>query len=102
MMFLALGLVTVILGILTMFFVPDTPWQAWFFAPEEKVNLLEHVRVNQSGITNKSFQPRQVLEGLLDIQMWIVFIVIVTVSPAASYIGCQTSLIMHRLALAEV
>ncbi|QIW99508.1 hypothetical protein AMS68_005026 [Peltaster fructicola] len=76
MMFVALGVFTFLLGIMIMLFVPDAPWRAWFFSTEEKVNLLEHVRVNQSGIIAKGYQPTQLLEGILDVQVWLMFLII--------------------------
>lgn len=66
-MFLVLGLVNLVLGILVMFFVPDSPMQARFLTNNEKVVLLEHIRINQTGIENPHFHSSQLLEGVLDI-----------------------------------
>ncbi len=79
-MFLVIGLFTVLLGVAIVFAVPDTPMQAWFLTDEEKVNLLEHVKTNQSGIVNKHFLPYQLKEGLLDFQLWCMFFIILLVS----------------------
>lgn len=66
-MFLVIGLINVALGIFVVFFVPDTPMSARFLTNDEKVVLLEHIKVNQTGIKNRHFHPRQLIEGLLDI-----------------------------------
>lgn len=76
-MYLLLGLLTVILGVLILFFVPDTPMKARFLNNEEKVALLEHVKVNQTGIVNRRFHPKQVVEGLLDLGCWLLWIIVV-------------------------
>lgn len=79
-MFLAIGISTVLLGVVIILVVPDTPMQAWFLSDDEKVNILEHVKTNQSGISNTRFLPYQLKEGLLDFQLWCMFMVILLVS----------------------
>lgn len=66
-MFLALGLTSVLFGVFILFYMPDTPMSAKFLTNDEKVALLEHIKVNQTGIENKHFHPSQLLEGILDI-----------------------------------
>lgn len=70
-MFLVLGLITIVFGILVIFMVPDTPMTARFLSNDDKVALLEHVKINQTGIQNTHFHPGQLLEGLLDIGCWL-------------------------------
>lgn len=69
-MFVVLGCVTLCISVSIFFLVPDTPMQAWFLTDEAKVALLEHVKSNQTGIENKRFLPSQILEAVLDPQMW--------------------------------
>lgn len=73
-MFLVLGLITIVFGVLVIFMVPDTPMTARFLTNDDKVALLEHVKVNQTGIQNTHFHPGQLLEGLLDIGCWLLLI----------------------------
>jgi MFS family permease len=68
MMFLAIGLSTVLFGVALLLGVPDNPMNACFLNDEEKVNLLEYVKGNQAGIENKHFQPKQLVECFLDVQ----------------------------------
>ncbi|KAL8706571.1 MAG: hypothetical protein Q9201_000384 [Fulgogasparrea decipioides] len=70
-MFLMLGLVTVIIGLVTLFFLPDTPMKARFLSETEKVVLLKHVAINQTGIRNKHYKWSQALEVLRDIQLYL-------------------------------
>lgn len=44
--------------------------QAWLLTNEEKVVLLEHVEGNQTSIKNKHFLPSQILEAVLDPQLY--------------------------------
>ena len=74
MLFVLIGGFTVLFGISVALAVPDTPMQAWFLKDEEKVNLLEHVKVNQAGIDNRHFQPKQVMEAALDPALYIGFV----------------------------
>jgi len=87
-MFLALGLLTVVIGIAVAVFVPDTPMQARFLSEEERINLLEHVKVNQTGIDGQNFHPGQVMEAVLDVQLWCVFALIVLVSTVTPLYCC--------------
>ncbi|KKY33893.1 putative mfs [Diaporthe ampelina] len=73
-MFLMLGLTTIAFGILVLFMVPDTPMTARFLSNDDKVALLEHVKVNQTGIQNTHFYPGQLLEGVLDLGCWLLLI----------------------------
>lgn len=81
-MFIVLGLVTVVIGFVTFFFLPDTPMQARFLSEAEKVMLLKHVAVNQTGIRNKHYKWSQALEVLRDPQLWLMVLLTILVSRA--------------------
>lgn len=70
-MFLVMGLLTVLVGFGTFFFLPDTPMKAKWLSDDEKVALLQHTRVNQTGIRNSKFNTRQILEAVTDVQVWL-------------------------------
>lgn len=74
-MFLLFGLITIILGVSALLFIPDSPMKAEFLTNEEKVTLLEHIKVNQTGITNEYFYSNQMWEGLFDVGCWILYII---------------------------
>lgn len=77
MMFIVLGLVTVIVGIGTFFIIPDTPLEAKFLSSAEKLALLNHVSANRTGIQNKNFKLSQLAEMIVDPQLY--FMVILTI-----------------------
>ena len=79
-MFVALGVVTVIIGFATTLLLPDTPMQARFLSEPEKVALLKHVAINQTGIENKHIKISHVLEILTDVQLWLLVLLMILVS----------------------
>lgn len=79
-MFLSLGLVTVVIGISTLCALPDTPMKAKWLSDSEKVALLKHVSVNHTGIENREFRCRQILEALCDPQMYLLTLSVLLVS----------------------
>jgi MFS family permease len=79
-MFVTLGCLTVVIGICTAFLIPDTPMQASWLSDTEKVALLKHVSVNQTGIRNQKFRPKEILEALCDPQLYLMLLSVVLVS----------------------
>lgn len=79
-MFIVLGLVTVLIGFITFFFLPDSPMKARFLSKFEKVTLLKHVAVNQTGVSYKRVTPRQIIEVFCDVQLWLMVILTILVS----------------------
>lgn len=84
-MYIVLGLVTIFFGVSVFLFIPATPMSARFLSDREKIILLEHVRQNQTGIKNKLFQPKQIVEALLSVPFWTINLIVLCVSPARSF-----------------
>ncbi|KAG6827140.1 hypothetical protein H0H92_013058 [Tricholoma furcatifolium] len=68
----------IITGIITLFaaaafwlFFPDSPTSAWFLTMEERVIAVQRIKVNQTGIENKYFKKKQLIEALLDPKTWL-------------------------------
>lgn len=78
-MFIVLGLFTSLIGALTAIFIPDTPMKARFLSEAEKVALLRHISSNKTGVWNKKFDPKQIIEALLDPQVWMLTLQVVLV-----------------------
>jgi MFS family permease len=78
-MFITLGVVTVVVGLSTLILLPDTPMQARWLTEAEKVALLKHVSVNQTGIQNRHFRAREIFEALTDPQIYLLIIAVVSV-----------------------
>lgn len=88
-MFIVLGCVTVAIGIATILCVPDTPMKARWLSDGEKVALLKHVSVNMTGIQSRKFRPRQILEALLDPQMYLMVLAVILVSSVSAPEGMK-------------
>ncbi|KAF3013722.1 hypothetical protein E8E14_005767 [Neopestalotiopsis sp. 37M] len=93
-MFLTLGLVTMALGVLVLLFVPDSPMKAKFLSNGEKIALLEHIKVNQTGIDSRKFHPGQLLEGLLDPGCWGIFLLILLQSSGSGVVTAYSATIL--------
>ena len=68
--FLVTGLLTVAIGCLFLFFVPDNQLNARWLSKEDRRLAIERVRINQQGIGNKHFKLYQLKEALLDPLTW--------------------------------
>ena len=62
-MFIAMGVVTIGIGILTFFVLPDTPMEASWLKDSEKVALLKHISVNQTGVEQRKFRWAEIWEA---------------------------------------
>jgi hypothetical protein len=80
-MFLVLGVVTVGIGLCVLMFLPDTPMRARWLSDLEKVALLKHVSINQTGIQNHKFRGAEILEALTDPQLYLMICSVVLVCP---------------------
>ena len=53
------GLITLIVSVLFWFFFPNSPTDAWFLTPEERVLAVQRIKVNQAGVENKHLKRDQ-------------------------------------------
>ena len=65
---------TIFLGFVVFFHIPDTPHGAWFLSEREKALVVERIRVNQQGFGNRYFKKYQFLEALKDYKTWLIFL----------------------------
>ncbi|KAJ5207275.1 Major facilitator superfamily domain general substrate transporter [Penicillium cf. griseofulvum] len=71
--FLVTGLLTICLGLVFLWIVPDSQLNARWLNEEDRILAVARVRVNQQGIGNKNFKWYQVKEALLDPMTWAFF-----------------------------
>ncbi|KIW33174.1 uncharacterized protein PV07_00045 [Cladophialophora immunda] len=69
--FLFLGLLTVVIGVIFWFILPDSPAVAGFLSQEERVQHVERIRGNEQGIGSKTFKWEQFWEALADTNTWL-------------------------------
>ncbi|OTB02239.1 hypothetical protein M426DRAFT_199882 [Hypoxylon sp. CI-4A] len=78
-MFLLFGLITIVVGILAVIFLPDSPMKSRL-THEEKLWAIERLRENQTGIENKHFKIYQVRDCFTDPQTWLIALITITSS----------------------
>lgn len=71
--FLFTGVLTILLGLIFLWIVPDNQLNARWLKKEDRVLAVARVRENQQGIGNKHFKMYQVKEALLDPMTWAFF-----------------------------
>lgn len=96
-MFVVLGCVTVLIGLSVIAFIPDTPMQASWMTVTEKVALLKHVSVNQTGIRSNKFRLKELIEGLLDIQIWLQILITVLFSVSSGVITTYSVMLIGQI-----
>ncbi|KAM0289623.1 hypothetical protein ACHAO9_005910 [Fusarium lateritium] len=96
-MFITLGLITVVIGLATLVFLPDTPMKAKWLTNSEKVALLKHVSVNQTGIESRKFRPKEILEALCDPQLYLMLLSVVLLSVSSGVVTTYSATLIRNL-----
>lgn len=68
--FLVTGLLTVAVGTIFFFVMPDNQLNARWLSKEDRILAIERIRINQQGIGNKHFKAYQFREALSDPLTW--------------------------------
>ncbi|KAF8687957.1 hypothetical protein AX14_003576 [Amanita brunnescens Koide BX004] len=61
-----IGLMTLVTSVIFWFFFPDSPANAYFLTPEERVLAVRRIKANQAGVENKYWKKAQFIEALTD------------------------------------
>jgi ACS family allantoate permease-like MFS transporter len=70
--YILLGALAVVIGIIVLIWLPDSPVNASMLTKQERIAALERVRNDQGGTENKKFKKDQVIEALTDVRTWLV------------------------------
>lgn len=73
-MFLVFGLLTIVIGLLVVVFLPDNPMTCKRLTEKERVVAIARLQGDTTGIENRTFKTAQVWELLLDSRAWMMFI----------------------------
>ncbi|KAG9318595.1 major facilitator superfamily domain-containing protein [Chiua virens] len=65
------GGITLLTSLLFWFFFPDSPTNAWFLTPQERIAAVQRIKVNQAGVENKLFKIEQFYETVKDPKTWL-------------------------------
>ena len=96
-MFILLGLLTVICGLCAFFLLPNNPMQARWLSNTEKVALLKHISVNQTGIEIKKFRFRELVEALRDVQIWLLTLSVMLLSVSSGVVTTYSATLIGNL-----
>ncbi|KAH7094315.1 major facilitator superfamily domain-containing protein [Paraphoma chrysanthemicola] len=72
--FLIFGSASMVMGIVTLLFLPDLPTTAKFLTERERVVAVERVSGNRQGVKNRHFKKYQAWQTLRDPKTWILFV----------------------------
>ncbi|OCK81997.1 membrane transporter [Lepidopterella palustris CBS 459.81] len=72
--FLVTGILTICMGVIFLFTMPDNQMNAPWLTKEERLIAIERIRINQQGVGNKHFKWYQLKEALLDPLSWAFFL----------------------------
>ena len=67
------GGVTIVWGVVLMFFLPDNILTAARFTIEERAMLIGRSARNRTGVFSRRIKPAQIKEALVDPQVWLLF-----------------------------
>lgn len=73
-LFIVIGVITIVLGIMIFYWIPDDPSTARFLSKEEKLMVVERIRSNQQGFGNHEIKKHQMIEALRDPRTWLYFL----------------------------
>jgi ACS family allantoate permease-like MFS transporter len=69
--FLVLGIISFLTGVVWLFFMPETPSTAKFLSHEEKVIAIQRVAENMMGVKGYDWKKYQVWHAFKDIKTWL-------------------------------
>lgn len=74
LLFLVLGCVTILIGVVFMLVFPDSPRNARFLKGQDKILAIERLRYNEQGLGTRVFKRSQVMEAFTDIRTYLYFL----------------------------
>lgn len=94
LLFMVLGIATVVWGCFIGWWLPDSPMKAKCFNEDEKRLMIERVRANETGIQNKVWKREQFVEALTDPVVWCYVMLQVTSTLIIGGLGVFSNLII--------
>jgi len=82
--YLFFGLFTILIGAFTYWWAQDSPGEARYLTPEDRLKAVDRIKANQQGIVSHKFNFKQVLEAWSEPKYWIFMLMIIAVNAGAS------------------
>lgn len=96
-LFVIAGCITICVAAIFFFAVPDSPLNARFLSPAERVVAVQRIRVNQQGIGNRKFKVYQALELFKDPRTYLYFLLQFVSNIGYGAVGTFGSLLIKSL-----
>nr|POE79366.1 putative transporter [Quercus suber] len=93
--FLFCGCLTVLFSLVVFVWLPDSPMQARFLEDNDRLLVIERLRMNQQGISSGVWRWDHVAECLLDVKTWLWFALLTAISIPSGGISTFGPLIVH-------
>lgn len=72
--FLIFGAISLVIGVLALWLLPDLPSTARFLNERERAIALDRIAGNRQGVKNHQFKWDQVWQAARDPKMWLLFV----------------------------
>lgn len=92
-----MGVITIVLGFVYYFLVPDTPSEAWFLNAEERTQQVERIRENKQGYGSRHIKGYQIWEALIDPRVWLYFLISFTINVSNGAVTNFQALLIYSL-----
>ncbi|RAL08063.1 allantoate permease [Aspergillus homomorphus CBS 101889] len=95
-MFVVIGAVNILVSVLVLFMLPESPSEAAFLSSSDKFRIEQRLRQDQAGVGEKVFRKASVLEAFTDLQTWLlVLLTVLTVTPSGVITTYSATLISN-------
>jgi MFS family permease len=78
--YLFFGLLTICIGLITYWWAHDSPGEARFLSPEDRLKAVDRVKANQQGIVSHKFNWKQVIEAFTELKYWLFMTMVIAVN----------------------
>jgi len=93
-MFVVIGAVNVLVSLLVLFVLPETPEKATFLSESEKQRIAQRLQIDQAGVGAKEFRWRSVLEAFADLQTWLLVLLTILITIPSGVITTFSSILI--------
>jgi hypothetical protein len=97
-LFVALGVISASWGVLMFFWLPDTPANAKFLTPNQRIQAVERVKItNQTVIKSNVFRIDHFFEAITDMKVLLVVLFLVAVTICNSSLTAFSQIVLVGL-----
>ena len=69
--YLFFGLLTIVIGLVTYWWAHDSPGEARYLSPEDRLKAVDRLKANQQGIVSHKFNWKHVIEAVTELKYWL-------------------------------